>query len=109
MELLTTQFVGAHPSVLHIAGEIDISTADQLRTALEEALATDPKVVIDLAGVTFFDATGLRVVLQVAAAQNGAGPVTLVNAERISRVLALVGLGDMPAIVVRDAGVPDGR
>jgi anti-anti-sigma factor len=69
---------------------------------LEKALSADPTVVIDMAGVTFFDAAGVRVLLQVAAARNGAGPLTLLNAPRVKRVLDIVGLSDLPCIVIRD-------
>jgi anti-anti-sigma factor len=104
MELLKTEFVPGDPSVLHVVGEIDISTADQLRSALEGALSTDPKAVIDMAGVTFFDAAGLRMVLKVAESRNGAGPLTLLNAPRVAWMLELVGLGEFPSIVVREDG-----
>ena len=104
MELLKTEFVRGEPPALQIAGEIDHSTADQLRAALEEALAESPQVVIDMAGVTFVDAAGLRVVLQVAASQNGAGPLTLHNASRVAWLLDLVGLSELPSIVIRDGG-----
>ena len=79
MELLQTEFVHGDPPVLKVAGEIDLATVDALRTALEEAVSTDPTVVVDMAGVTFFDATGLRVILQAAASRNGAGPLTLLQ------------------------------
>ncbi|HUB71377.1 MAG TPA: STAS domain-containing protein [Acidimicrobiales bacterium] len=108
-ELLRTELVAGDPPVLRVAGEIDLSTADQLRTALEEALSAGPDVVIDMAAVTFFDASGLRVVLQVAESLNGQGPLTLFNARRVARVLALVGLTDLPSIVVREKGDALGR
>lgn len=75
MELLKVEFVPGDPPLLHVDGEVDLSTADQLRTALERALSTNPNVAIDMAGVTFVDACGLRVVLQVAASRNGSGPL----------------------------------
>ena len=104
MELLKTEFVEGDPSVLQVDGEIDVATADQLRGALQHAFAIDPTALIDMGGVTFFDAAGLRVVLQVAESRNGAGPVTLVNAPRVARVLELVGLADLPCIIIRDEG-----
>lgn len=103
MELLKTELVQGDPPVLQIAGEIDLATADVLRTALEEAFSTDPTVVVDMAGVTFFDATGLRVVLQAAAARNGAGPLTLLNARRVAWLLELVGLSELSSIVICEA------
>jgi anti-sigma B factor antagonist len=109
MELLKTEFVQGDPPVLQVAGEIDLSTADQLRTALQEALAADPKVVVDMAGVTFFDAAGLRVVLQLAASRDGAGPLELLNAPRVARILELVGLSESTSIVIRDGSDEHGR
>ena len=93
-----------------VAGGVDavFATVDVLRTALEEALSTDPTVVVDMAGVTFFDATGLRVVLQAAASRNGAGPLTLVNARRVAWLLEVVGLSEQSSIVICEAGGPRG-
>ena len=108
MELLKTEFVPGDPPVLQVDGEIDMSTADQLRRALEETLSANPEAVIDMAGVTFFDAAGLRVVLQFAACRNGSGPLRLTNASRVARVLELVGLRDLPSIHINDGGDPRG-
>jgi len=109
MQLLQTELVRGDPPVLQVDGEIDLSTAAQLRTALEEAISTDPAVAIDMGGVTFFDAAGLRVVLQVAASLDGAGPLALLNAPRVARVLELVGLSELSSIVIRDIGDARGR
>jgi anti-sigma B factor antagonist len=108
MDLLNIEMVEGDPPVLQVRGEIDLLTADQLRTALEEAMATDPRVAVDMGGVTFFDAAGLRVVLQVAATRNGAGPLVLLNAPRVAWVLDLVGLSDSAAVVLQDGGDADG-
>lgn len=109
MELLKVEFVPGDPSVVQLDGEIDLSTAGELRTALEQALATDPNVVIDMAGVTFVDATGLRVVLQLAACRNGSGPLPLRNASRMQRILELVGLSESPSIEFRSLDDLRGR
>jgi anti-anti-sigma regulatory factor len=55
-----------------------------------------------MTGVTFCDAAGLRVVLQAAASLNGAGPLTLLNAARVKRLLDIVGLSDLSCIAIRD-------
>lgn len=109
MEIFKVEFVPGDPSALRLDGEIDLSTADQLRAAVEKALSMDPNVVIDMAGVSFIDACGLRVVLQLAASRDGAGPLQLVNACRVARILNLVGLSDLPSIVIRDVGDAGGR
>ena len=109
MELLRIATVEGEPPVLQVEGEIDISTAEDLQMALDAALSANPNLVIDMAGVTFFDAAGIRVVLRVASSRNGAGPLTLVNAAHIKRVLELVGLGGLPCIVFDDECEPSGR
>lgn len=103
MDLLRTRLLRGETPVLEVEGEIDFSTADELRTALEAALSANPVADVDMGGVTFFDAAGIRVLLQVAASREGAGPVRLLNVPpAISRVLDIVELGDLPSIDIRD-------
>ena len=102
MDLLKTTLVPGDPPVLQVAGEIDLATVDALRRALEEAVSTDPTFVVDMAGVTFLDVTGLRAVLQAAGSRNGAGPLTLRNAPRVAWLLELVGLSDLASIVIAE-------
>ena len=109
MELLNTELRPGDPPVLQVDGEIDLATADQLRAALEKALSAHPNVVVDMAGVSFFDAAGLRVVLQLAQARNGNGPLTLLNARRVAWVLELIGLSDVSSIEIREEGEARGR
>ncbi|MER6455977.1 STAS domain-containing protein [Streptomyces sp900105245] len=45
--------------VVTVAGELDVVTAAQLRHALQQAVATYPRTVVDLARVPFCDCTGL--------------------------------------------------
>src|SRR4051794_20128599 len=44
-------------------GELDISTADVLRDALHEQVYSEQDVLLDLSGVEFMDASGIRVIL----------------------------------------------
>lgn len=50
-------------AVLTATGEIDIATAPVLRQALDTIPAPATTVVVDLAGVTFLDSTGLGVLI----------------------------------------------
>jgi anti-sigma B factor antagonist len=104
MELLHIDLVAGEPPVLRVEGEIDMATADQLRTALSNALSDDATVVVDMAGVTFIDVSGIRVLLETAASRDGLGPLTLVNAGRVSRLLGLLGLDDTSSIEIRNTG-----
>jgi anti-anti-sigma factor len=103
MEILDIHFEEGSPPVLRVAGELDMATADQLRGALRDALATDFKCVLDMGGVTFVDASGIRVILEAADAMNGRGPLTITNAALFERLLKIVGLSEMPSIVIGDA------
>ncbi|GIE95779.1 STAS domain-containing protein [Paractinoplanes rishiriensis] len=43
-----------------LLGEVDVLTVDQVRVALEEALAARPReIVVDLSNLDFIDSTGL--------------------------------------------------
>lgn len=96
-------FENGSPPVLHLMGEIDLATCDDLRRALESALRADRKVIVDMGEVTFIDASGLRVILSVSESLNGSGPLKLINASRVARLLELVGLSELPCIDVHDA------
>jgi anti-sigma B factor antagonist len=48
-----------------VAGELDLSTADQLDAAIREAEETDTnRIVVDLSAMSFVDSTGLAVLLE---------------------------------------------
>jgi anti-sigma B factor antagonist len=48
-----------------VAGEIDLSTADQLDAAIREAEETEiNRIVVDLSALSFVDSTGLAVLLE---------------------------------------------
>jgi anti-sigma B factor antagonist len=103
VDILTIRVEAGPPRALLLEGEIDLATAGQLRDALLEAVASDSTpVVVDMAGVTFVDASGIRTVLEVAQAMNGRGPLTIMHAPLMQRLLDLVGLHDVPSVVIRD-------
>jgi len=49
---------------LAVSGEIDLSVADRLRDAVDPVLSLDRPLVLDMHRVTFFDLSGLRVLLR---------------------------------------------
>jgi anti-sigma B factor antagonist len=52
-------------TVVSLAGELDLYNAEEVRTALLDACATDPGVlVVDLAEVRFIDSTALGVLIE---------------------------------------------
>jgi anti-anti-sigma factor len=46
--------------ILRLAGELDLSDADAVRTALTEAVRANPAVVVDLSDLSFIDVAGMR-------------------------------------------------
>jgi anti-sigma B factor antagonist len=57
--------VNLHGSVeLAVSGEIDLSVSDRLWAAIEHVISPDRPLVLDMHRVTFFDVSGLRVLLQ---------------------------------------------
>ena len=103
MDALTTKLETGSQLVVRVAGEIDIATAEQLQASLDEALKLDGPLVVDMSGVTFIDGSGLKALLRVAASLNGRGPLALINAPHVLRLLELAGLTDMSGIDVRES------
>lgn len=57
---------------MSLTGDLDIASADRARSAIEEAESVKPEIlVLDLSRLSFFDSTGLRLVIKAASkAQN---------------------------------------
>ncbi len=83
-------------AIVRIAGALDLSTADLLRAALNDALSVErSRITVDLAGVTFVDPAGSRPLLE---AVRNAQPRTRLSIRHstplVRRVLVLMGLTD---------------
>ena len=58
---------GEGPPVLLVRGELDVSSAEQIRPVIEKVLQRhDQHVVVDVSGLTFMDSTGIAVLLTLA-------------------------------------------
>lgn len=86
-----------------LAGDIDAAADEEFRAALAKALArTGSHVIVDLAGVTFLDSTGINALILAYKASEAAGvklvvepgPETVMRALRIAGIDGLLGLGD---------------
>jgi anti-anti-sigma factor len=75
----TTYTVSGGHCVLTVYGEVDLSTAPQLHAAALDALRDHGALVIDLEATTFFDASGLRVLLHL---KHAAPSTVIVNPNR---------------------------
>jgi len=84
-------------SVVSVTGEIDLSTSPALRASLEDAIAKNSSVVVDLSGVTFLDSTGLGDLVRAREALlSKDGQLHLVVTQpRIRRVLEITGLNEV--------------
>jgi len=85
---------------LRLYGELDIAAIPRVEAAFQEAIARAPaQVVIDLAGLTFMDSSGLRFLLRAQARcttearelriRSGAGVERILAVTRLDEVLPL--------------------
>lgn len=81
--------------VVEVHGEIDMSTAGDLAAHLEAATAgPEPKVLVDLRRVDFFDCSGLRVLCRAESrAKEHDGSLRLISdTDKMRRLLRAAGL-----------------
>lgn len=82
------------------AGEIDLSTADELRTAVTTAAAegTD-KLVLDLTGVEFIDSAGLGGLLELRSTLRGRNVTLAIDAGEgpVRQAMEITGLSELLA------------
>ena len=85
--------------VLVVAGDIDLANAHDLVTTATPLLSRQQEhaLVLDLAGVTFLDSTGIGALLEIRTLALAEGRRTEVVAmsEAVERVLELAGLTDL--------------
>jgi len=82
-------------TVVEVRGELDLSTSDALRSALDGAFEGDPpRIAIDLTDVTFMDSSSLGVlVASLERARERDGELRLVGVQGSpAKVIALTGL-----------------
>lgn len=89
-----TTSTGEGVTVLEVTGEVDLSTADQLRDAAIAALTPYGGTLrIDLAEVTFMDSTGLGALVAVHEYAGDQHRVLIQNPRRnVQRILEITGL-----------------
>src|SRR6266508_5230953 len=89
-DLTTTLRHDQEGEVLFVSGELDASTAPQLRLQLDD-LSRDGEceIVVDLSDVTFLDAAGIAVLVNTDARLRGRGPRLIVRSPRttVAKVL----------------------
>jgi anti-anti-sigma factor len=95
-------------AIVTVFGELDVATAPRLRAALEEALAADGEVEIDLRGCGFVDSSGIATLVWGAMQlKNRNRRLLLLGArERVRRIFDLAGIAGHTAIVLEDTPPP---
>ena len=91
MSLAVTSTVRDETVTLAVQGEIDMSSAQEFRRALNDA-PDGSRLVLDLTGVDYLDSAGVKVLYD----HLGRRPELVVSSGAvILRVLAITGLGDL--------------
>ena len=91
---------GRH-AVVHVAGELDISTTPLLEDALERAMAgaRPPFVILELTGLRFSAVSGTRAVIEFWRRIHRAGGRLAIVADPRGQVARLLGLIDADVLV----------
>jgi anti-sigma B factor antagonist len=80
----------ADADVLAPTGELDIATVPLLEAAYEEL--EHASVVLDLAGVTFIDSSGLQLLLRLS--DRSEGRLEIISSPALDRLLQITGVRD---------------
>ncbi len=92
---LTSDSLDGHSQVVAVAGEIDLFTAPELKTAIADAVdAGRTRVVVDLTETSFLDSTALGVLIgAVKRLRSRDGALAIVNTDpNIARTFEVTGL-----------------
>lgn len=91
-----------------VRGDVDLDTASSLRETLLRAIEDDPAVVtVDLAGVDYFDSTGVQVLYEALEAARSASKTLRIQRPKrhVLHVLQVTGLTELVDVDVdADAG-----
>lgn len=95
MDLSITTTSNDATRLVSVVGEVDVSNADKLREAVDEALGAKPaRVEVDLAETSYIDSTGIGVLVGAAtrAGEDGIGFEVANPQHNVRRVLGLLGV-----------------
>jgi anti-anti-sigma factor len=105
MGTLLQVVAGQRPREVHVVGELDASTTETLAEALDVPLKEDGDLVLDIAGLTFIDSAGIRLILIASQLLGDRGSVVLRSPTRmVRRVIALTGVDKAPNLRIEFEG-----
>lgn len=90
LDALRIQHEPGPPPRLRVAGEIDLVTAGELVSAASTAASGD--LVLDLSGVTYFDSSGVRALMELK--QRYGERLAVVGNTSVRMILDILGLSD---------------
>ncbi len=97
-------------TVIRVRGELDLSTSEALKGALDGSFAADiPRIAVDLTDVSFMDSSTLGVLISyLKRARERDGDVRLVGVQGSpAKVIALTGLDQAFAIDASPGDLPE--
>ncbi|HBO54710.1 STAS domain-containing protein [Janibacter terrae] len=98
MPITITTSEAGEVHIVHVSGEIDVTSAAVLRDALEALIADGRRrLTLDLSAVTFMDSTGLGIVVgRLKRLSRHGGTMTVAAAHpRVLRVFSITGLDQL--------------
>lgn len=103
LEVLVVLVRDGAGATVHLVGELDVSSVDQLRDVLEGLLVTTHQVDLDLAELTFVDSTGIGALLALHRRLADLGGTLVLRRPRaqIHRVLQMTQLDRILTVVER--------
>jgi anti-sigma B factor antagonist len=104
MDLGTSRACGHVVVALH--GELDLVDAPAVAAALRAVAAREPRIIVDLAGLEFIDASGVAALWHGRGLARSAGGDLLLAApqQRVARVLAIIWMAGSSGIHASVAG-----
>jgi anti-sigma B factor antagonist len=87
-DLVTSTAVVGHSVVVSVTGDVDLTSSGHLREVLRDAISESDNVVVDFAGLTFIDSSGLSALVDAhRRARDGGGTLTVRHPTAILRRL----------------------
>jgi anti-anti-sigma factor len=85
--------------ILHVFGEVDLTSVDELRSAIDSAAATGPHVIVDLEPCTYIDSTILSVLMRASETYAGRFQIVIPPSGIVRRIFTITSLiGQLPVI-----------
>ena len=93
--------------ILHVFGEVDLTSVDELRSAIDRAAAGGTHVIVDLAPCTYLDSTILSVLMRASETYAGRFQIVIPPSGLVRRVFTITSLiGQLP-VIEKIAGLED--